>query len=69
MPAPDYAVEIGKLETAYANNVDEVEMDGERIKFSSAGDMLKRIQYFKSLAASNAQGNSAGATLACFRGY
>lgn len=51
MPAPDYAQEIGALETAMASGELTVEENGTRVTYQSFSDLRARLSYFRSRAA------------------
>lgn len=52
MPAPDYAVEIDRLEAALSSGELTVEQDGERVTYRSRSDLEGALSYFRNQAAS-----------------
>lgn len=46
---PDYTSEIAALEAAYASGALQVTVDGQSIRFASAGDLLARINRLRDL--------------------
>lgn len=51
MPAPDYAVEIARLEAAVASGELTIEQDGERVTYRSMADLTAALNYFRARAA------------------
>lgn len=51
MPAPDYAVEIERLEAAVASGELTIEQDGERVTYRSMSDLVTALNYFQGKAA------------------
>lgn len=50
MPAPDYTVEIARLEAAVSSGELTIEQDGERVTYRSMADLVTALNYFKGQA-------------------
>lgn len=51
MPAPDYAIEIAKLEKGLGSGEARIESEGESITYRGVADIMRAIDYFKQIAA------------------
>lgn len=50
MPAPDYAVEIAKLEAGLGSGEARIESDGESVTYRGVTDIMVALDYFRSRA-------------------
>jgi hypothetical protein len=48
VPAPDYAVEIAKLEAGLGSGEARIESDGESITYRGVTDIMIALDYFRS---------------------